>query len=807
MLQIIYGNDRKNYRTFFKSPEISEQAEQAIYQSYKDYRIPANHEAYSSQEYYPRSLCCAVSNLNHALKEECIILCLNAQMHNLQTPCSYFHGMIFEYEDSFFKDDFYKIFGCSFVKAEELAQCDGKAPLEEKNECVVFEVQEEVTEEQLEAALTDFLLNEIDKKKTRWLLDTEGERYNQRAKEVLLKFYTCLPWQNRRACGFLSYCGETQSSSDKIRIQIYDRTQLENLQGYFDWKKHETRTASSDVKKYVHFLIKAAAEQREAFEKELEQVFRGREVNACESLEYFQIARIWSQEETETAFPKWKRYLLEHQWSKNELSELLICQIKERLSSDAFSEILRQELKACSVSYCELPRKIRNTLAMAELLPWVELDREEIILWEKKQLREKGENSGKLFLDVLIDEKKKLERLSKIGRKQAALKEEMLQELEREILREAEEEEKQESSEKEKPAEKREGLEEEKPAQKQELFDKENALEEQKDRESQNTSEPGETPKTQDISAQNHRRASIIQERRNLAEQMKLLYKEQKILQILSGSREIWQKLQYQEENREAYKKEWLALFFAQCSHALPYIRNKKDCEAWLQYLEDGQEYLAKESYLGIRKKIEQIKKEMEQREETLAAYQQAGEIYLSCYGDLQNYYKAVEKRAGLEYLIGKQKNIDFVVTFSDKHQYRFSREQMEEWMDFLLYGKENVAMLEEMYQDYDGIFDSFMEAHILKQEHLLPLMKCRIGSLTKESIFDYYMNTQECMVSLAVMQKVLKVLKEEEPGSYEYLCDRYQKNPFIEICLAEERQREDKGILGFLKKPAGKKR
>ncbi|MDO5337014.1 MAG: hypothetical protein Q4E89_06085 [Eubacteriales bacterium] len=776
MLQIIYGNDRKNYRTFFKSPEISDQAEQAIYQSYKDYRMITNHEAYSSQEYYPESLCCAVSNLNHTLKEESIILCLNAQMQNLQTPCSYFHGMIFKYEDSFFKEDFCRIFGYSFVRAEELSQCDGKEPLEKEGAYADFQMKGNVTEEQLEAALTDFLQNEVNQKKTKWILDTEGDGYNHRAREVLLKFYTCLPWQNRRSCGFISYCGQNQSSSDKIRVQIYDRTQLEELHGYFDWKSPKMQAVSSDIKKYVQFLIRAASEQKEAFERELEEVFGGREVNACESLEYFQISRIWSQEENQTAFPKWKRYLLGHQWSKNELSELLIGQIRDRLSSDAFSEILRQELETCSAPYSELPRKIRNTLAMAELLPWVELDREAIIGWERKQLREKGKDKEEQLVDIWIDEKKKLEKLSKIGRKQADLKKEMLQELEREILYMAEEEEK-------------------------------SVLEEESTEEELEKEKPEEKKAEEELEKENHRKASIIQERRELAGQMRLLYKEQKISQILSGSREIWEKLQYQEENREIYKKEWLALFLAQCSNALPYIRNTKDCEAWLQYLEDGQSYLTQDGYLGIRKKIEQMKEELEQKEETLKAYQQAGEIYISCYKDLENYYKAVEKRAALEYLIGKPKNIDFVVTFSDKNQYRFSEIQMKEWMHFLLYGEENVSMLEEMYQDYDGIFESLMDAQILKQEHLLALMKCKIGSLTKESIFDYYMNTQECMVSLVVMQRALEILREEEPGSYEYLCDRYQKNPLIEICLAEDRQREDKGILGFLKKPAGKKR
>lgn len=91
MMQLLYGNDGKNYVTIAKSAELTPVQEEELLKGYLGYDFVKNTAQYSSISSQPVSFTYVTTDLSGSLPKEMILLSKNARMSNYQTPSYYAH--------------------------------------------------------------------------------------------------------------------------------------------------------------------------------------------------------------------------------------------------------------------------------------------------------------------------------------------------------------------------------------------------------------------------------------------------------------------------------------------------------------------------------------------------------------------------------------------------------------------------------------------------------------------------------------------------------------------------------------------
>lgn len=724
MLHIMYGNDRTNYRLIAKSADISDAMEEKLYKAYKSYYIPTDTTFYSDRRYYPKSICYLVSDLDRMLKKKQIIYCLNAQMDNIKTPCTYFHGIILDEEKPFFQNQFDMLFHIQFVRAENLMEYDGGDPGKYKIDVPPLEIVKEITEEQMCAALQNFYENELKKRETRWILDVQGDAFNARGIQLLAAFYRILPWQNRKSCGFITYCDERQNVSDRIRIRIYDRTQLHSVKGYFDWGNIRKENISREVREYVGFLLNASKEEKSEFETELEQLFGSEEVSAAWAAEYYAISRVWERDEPSKAFFNWKSFLLKYKWEKNRLYEFLLKKMEKRLSNEVFNGLLLSELMQMDCIYSKIPYKISTIFEMAELLPWIRLDEEKLCDWELEQLK-KG-HKEKSLVGMLETEIHQLKQKPPQGEKQNHLRDILIQRLQGEV----------------------------------DAFavpftaSAENFPSEEEDKNIGEKSEPQyvEGQKAEAIAldlSDEEREAQEIQRRVN-----ELLGKE--IYELKRCLNDISDHMRYR-GNISTYINAWCELFEKKCA-VLDWFRSEQEYEEWMQWLDGVRVNLGGEKYHQYSDKLKEKRKYLDE-------FRESRNIRIQEYRELQEYYRAYWQRKYAEDIIGCQKDQNFLVSFADGGSYKLDPEDMKDLVCYLLYY--DGVMPEALFLSHSSLVHSLLSSRLFRPEHFRDLMTSGINIKDKCAIMEYFMGMKSPGISSYDLDIVMKYLERKDKNLY----------------------------------------
>lgn len=743
MLQIMYGNDRTNYRLIAKSPELSDDMEEKLYKAYKSYYMPAHAGDYSHRRYFPRSVSCSVSDLDRRLEEKQVILCLNAQMDNIQTPCTYFHGIIFQAGKDFFQEEFGRVFQYQFVSAQELMEYDGR-------DAGDFEVRErplhpvkKISAEQMEAALLHFYGNELQNRETRWVLDVTGDTYNDRSLELLAAFYRYLPWQNRKSCGFITYCDERQRVSDRIRVRIFDRSQLRSLKGYFDWGSISDQRASREVRKFVEFLMNVSEQEKRSFEAELEEAFHGEEITASWAAEYYAISRVWREEEISRVFSSWKNMLMKYRWEQNRLYGLLLELMEERLTNEAFQELLLGELEQMNCCYSEMPWKVSTTLEAAELLPWIVLNTEKIGEWEFELLKRKQEE-GKGSLEALLQEEiGRLERMTDQGEKQRTLRESIIRRLREELgeipeQREKEPEEISEQKEKEpghilEQMEKGEGRAPEREEKRRTAF-----------------GEAAKIPKIDSV-------VRVLQEK--------------EVWELPEGLAEALFQMGYAENDRESYTYLWRELFSDKIEK-LKWIRSEQEYQGWLDFLALGRNILGEEEYFDY---LDVLKK----RRAYLDSFKQASRIQIWEYRALENFYWSTQRRTIADNIIGRQEDRDFTVSFRDGREYILTPEELGSLVRYLLYKEGGPP--EEIFLTHSGLVQSMLSSELFCWEHFQEMMTGGIDRSDKEKVMEYFLGKDGPVILPRELEAVMAHLGKNDrrlAAKLQEICKEKKKSP-----------------------------
>ena len=727
MLQILYGNDRANYRLIAKSSEMSEREEQSL-SRYRRYQLIRDPSSYTAKKNFPKSLtyCC---------NGDTVFLCLNGQMENLQTPSAYFHGLSWKAGKDFFLEKFDRVFGIEFLDGQGISECAGNVPAEIPIQ--TFTAKRKIDSSKLYEALVDFHIMETEGKCSQWILDVQGDLYNVRCKEVLQSFFRYLPWQVRKYCGFCTYCGEDQTLEKEIRIRIYDRTQLSELEGYFDWESPARARSQSETEVYVDFLQNASIDEKKQFETVLEDFFPANSVTARQALETYLITCVWTKLPLEQAFPKWKNFLLRNRTKKDLLYRCLEKQMQERLPSEAFMSLLLKDLESSGVLYSEISAndRLKTTFELAEYLSWIELDMEKLGFWELATISRRAEQTDTNEEALILSEIDRVERMTPWGIKRQKVQEHLLDILRHRTVGTV-------------GASIIANTEKEALAQKAQCKDK--------------------IPDNE-----------IFQERRQeLLQEMRKLYK-LKTTSILKRLTEIYE-MAVTSDLEEAFFNGWKELFSAK-AETLQEIQSldNEEYKAWMEFLDYGRTRL-------LPQEESEVSAWLQEKHERFQKYCELGNLKIKNRTELTNFYQAWYSRKELEGVIRNEevKQI-YIVELADGQRYRLSQNRLARLIEYLLirqYEQEALAIISE--NGYT-LLRSLLRSGLLTPIHFFGLITSRFDSNVKIEILDYYIANDFIDTAMQEVRNAMQKIKRTEPDFYEYSRRRYRAKDSVFIQTA----------------------
>lgn len=272
-MQLLYGNDGINYCTIAKSPEISSAQEREILK-YEGYQFVSNSAQYSSAATEPVDLCCIVSNFSRTFEKDMLLLGKCARMSNFVTPSYCCHFYINELNKDILGKNFLSLLKKSFIKDVDLVgykenPIDSFTGVEDSS--VVLDTDAFTKEQKI--ALVAKILSAADSiaKQVAIVLDVEGDAYNKRALDVIATIYKYIPYGIRKNVGFSTYAGAGNSSSNRVKLQLYTRDVIgaDGIQ-YIDLANMDVSVICRDVEK--EFII-FAKELVDRSDEELERLF------------------------------------------------------------------------------------------------------------------------------------------------------------------------------------------------------------------------------------------------------------------------------------------------------------------------------------------------------------------------------------------------------------------------------------------------------------------------------------------------------------------------------------------------------
>lgn len=411
-MDLIYGNDGMNYRIFGQSGGLSPEAAAKIQKGYMGYRFPANTAAYSSAMTEPEAFIYVTSNLGKALPEEKVILVKNGIMPQFSTPSYYCHAHVMDSDNDFYRSRFFSIFRASFIGPAEASECNDD--MISRYEMAFDEnVQENaLTREQIRAVLYMFFYNERKGSPVRILLDEEGDRYNERSREVLNCIYHYLPYDIRRRFGFASYMDEQQSSLSRVGFELFDRTQMKSMEGIdVDLRAPAADTMRSrlgkpEVCEYLDRLVDMTEEERTAEFDNLSELFGTAAFDLNEAIKSAVYGRTWKEQPVEDLIPEWADYLLTNGFVKGPIYRNLVRIIQERLDNRTYNAYLLDKVEKGNVDLLHLPEDIRRIVLMADAVDGLELNTEDFVIY---QLDRMGDGQSTPDLEMLRDRAEKLD--------------------------------------------------------------------------------------------------------------------------------------------------------------------------------------------------------------------------------------------------------------------------------------------------------------------------------------------------------------------------------------------------------------
>ncbi|MCD8029206.1 MAG: hypothetical protein LUF02_11255 [Erysipelotrichaceae bacterium] len=380
-MQLLYANDGINYRTISKSSALNNQQEKAILAAYMKYDFVSHNELYSSINDEPEALQYAVSNLNNALPQNYLIITKTAHMSHMTTPSYYFHGLLENVNDDFFKDQFFEIFNYQFINDKQIAQyphIDTYTFNHNKTHKVIL------SEEQLIVILATFMKNEKLNRKTKIVVDHSNDNYNQLSRDILASIYHYLPYELRKRHGFLSYSKDGNGGNGRVSFVLCPKEELVSIDNSFIQLDHinlKQLDVPQNYFNYATYLVKELddSSRKEHFEKLSTLAIHGRlKIDDC--VTYYANLSKWANGTQEKLLPEWINYIDQNSFRKGPLYELMVDIIYGKVSNNYYNEYLFRLLDIYHEKVSSLSLNASKTIRFADCIG-LTIDEETFLKW------------------------------------------------------------------------------------------------------------------------------------------------------------------------------------------------------------------------------------------------------------------------------------------------------------------------------------------------------------------------------------------------------------------------------------------
>jgi len=226
-MQLLYGNDKIDYRVIAKSPEVAEQMVKELANGGYLFYDYAKGE-YSSAEKEPAALCCVFTNLHGMFPEKKLLVSRAGRMANRKTPSYYVHVQMDDPPERLDDKVLEKLLERRFISDREIMDYgEGKKQLAQFHfygDCKGAWNRDGVESADLRRILhTIFRASAHLGSVVTIVSDEQGDRYNDRAKEILYAVYTRLPYYLRKTMGFTTYYAPGTSMMAGVRVVIVEK--------------------------------------------------------------------------------------------------------------------------------------------------------------------------------------------------------------------------------------------------------------------------------------------------------------------------------------------------------------------------------------------------------------------------------------------------------------------------------------------------------------------------------------------------------------------------------------------------------
>lgn len=394
-MQLLYGNDGKNYATIAKSAELTPVQEKELLRGYSGYDFVKNTAQYSSIASQPVSLTYVTTDLSGNLPKEMIVLSKNARMSNYQTPSYYTHFQLMDMEESLYGEDFLSFLKRTFIKDRDLNDYIGSTLdnfQSTVDESVILNCNA-IEQEKLIAIVASVLsVADTLSKKVGIILDVTGDAYNARALEVIATIYACLPYNIRRSVGFSTYAGEDSMISNRIKIQLYTRDMAEKREeGIIDLLNMNPQEIMRRLPQYIVELAKDFVESdvstREGWFQAFISVFQLKKVTVEEHGAFFKSIRKWQEENLESIMDEIAAYAYKEMQKpqKSMVFQMFQNTMKKRFAEagylERFHQIIEELLK--SQTKMEFDNRLKAYIMFGEAVAVLTFQQDTFNQWFK----------------------------------------------------------------------------------------------------------------------------------------------------------------------------------------------------------------------------------------------------------------------------------------------------------------------------------------------------------------------------------------------------------------------------------------
>lgn len=386
-MQLLYANDGINYRTISKSSSLNDQQEKALLNAYMKYDFASHCELYANDE--PEALQYAVSNLSNTLSQNYLIITKTGHMTHMTTPSYYFHGLLENVDDDFFKEQFFEIFNYQFLNDQQITQyshIDTYTFNHDNTHQVIL------NDDQLIAILASFMKNEKLNRKTKIIIEHGYDHYNQLSRAILASIYHYLPYELRKRHGFLSYSKDGQGGNGRVSFVLCPKEELMNIDDSYILLDHinlKQLDVPQNYLNYATYLVKELDDnsRKQHFDKLSTLSVNGRlKIDDC--VTYYANLSKWANGNQEKLLPEWINYVDQNSFRKGPLYDLMVDIIRSKVTHDYYNDYLFHTLDMYHEKITSLSLNASKVIRFADCIG-LTIDEDQFLNYCDKQFKKR----------------------------------------------------------------------------------------------------------------------------------------------------------------------------------------------------------------------------------------------------------------------------------------------------------------------------------------------------------------------------------------------------------------------------------